>query len=90
MREGFEVEHRLVRVEWEDSAGLGRWRDLQVVKKEEPLVIVTVGYLLRDDEKGITIAGSWDSQSMPNVADATVIPRSAVRKVESLRRVKGR
>lgn len=88
---GFEGEHPMVRVEWEDSAGLGHWRDLEEIKKEEPLNIVSIGYLLRDDGACITLAGSYDqerkpgSRRVPNVGEAHTIPRSGVKKIEYLR-----
>ena len=83
---GYEAEHPMVRVEWEDSCGVRRWSGLDWVKGEGPMGECTsVGYLVRDDETCVTIVGSQDGQKEPNVDGTQIIPRSAVRKVERLR-----
>lgn len=83
----FEKKHPMVRVEWEDSANVSRWHGLAEFQKEVPLLCVSVGYVIRDDEVALSVASSYDGQpnDAGNVNDATIIPRSAVRKVERLR-----
>ena len=81
-REGIEGKYEMVRVEWEDSARLGRWRSLEEVEKETPCLIMTVGYLLRDDAVCMTVVGTIGMEEHPDVDGGFVIPRSAVRKVE--------
>ena len=80
----FEARYPMVRVEWEDSARLARWRSLTEVKKETPCLIMTVGCLMRDDAVCVTVVGTAGMDEDPEVDGGFVIPRSAVRKVDYL------
>lgn len=82
---GFETKYPMVRVEWEDSAILPRsWQDLEEIVKTAPVLGVTSGWMVRDDEVGVTVVGSYGQQEKPDVLGGMMIPRSAVRKVERL------
>ena len=86
MTTGFEKDHPLVRVDWEDSTGVRHWMGNRAVSDLTPLDCVSVGWLLRDDEKAVTLVASYDGQGEEsNVDGIQCIPRSAVRKVERLR-----
>jgi hypothetical protein len=79
----------MVRVEWEDSAILQRgWQGHEDAETVKPVRGITVGFLLRDDEEAVTVAGSYgieDEADDTNTLGGMCIPRSAVRKVERVR-----
>ena len=82
----FEARYPMVRVEWEDSSILPRgWTDMEVLKLEKPVVGVTVGFLVRNDEVAVTVIQSLGMEENGDGLCGLVIPRSAVRKVDYLR-----
>ena len=78
---------RVVEIEWVDSVSEGRWND-----KDEALRIATleamlhrsVGYLLREDDDMVLIAGSR-SENEYNVCDTMQIPKVAVLSMRDLK-----
>ena len=87
--QGFEGEHPMVRVEWEDSAILQRgWQGHDDAKTVKPVRGITVGFMVRNDEEAVTVVGSYgieEEADESNTLGGMCIPRSAVRKVERLR-----
>ena len=88
-KDDFESAHPMVRVEWRDSANMGRWRPLSDVKDEPAyLDCVSVGFLLREGDDGVLLAGTHDTQKDPgdtNVNAPHVIPKGAVTSIKRLR-----
>lgn len=74
-----------VLVEWDDSAHLvpGSWMGRAEASKTGVCGILTVGWLIGEDEKCITIAQSISEAD--DVTGAFVIPRTVVRRVKRLR-----
>lgn len=74
----------LVEVVWEDSCSNGRWQDRAVVPEwhNDPAICTTVGYILHDDKKGMTVC---QSQSKDQVDGLFKIPKNAIRKVRRLK-----
>jgi hypothetical protein len=87
--EGFEGEHPMVRVEWEDHTSLGGWQTMGEVGKETALGCVSIGYVVREDEKMMVLAGSFDTKYTDgrghDVNHCHIILKSGVLKVERLR-----
>jgi len=63
---------QLVEVEWEDITGLDNWNDDD--GPFQPTSIVSVGWLLEDNVKWLTIATSYDHTNS-KWASITVIPK---------------
>lgn len=88
-KDDFESAHPMVRVEWRDSANMGRWRSLSEIESEPAyLDCVSVGFLLREGEDGLLMAGTYDIQKNPddtNVNAPHVIPKGAVTSIKRLR-----
>jgi hypothetical protein len=76
-----------IEVEWVDSLGSTSWEPMQDKLRDmqpEALQHRSVGYVLRDDDTGIILAGSMSDRWHDNVCDVTYIPRQAVLKVHDL------
>jgi hypothetical protein len=83
----FEAKYPMVRVEWEDSSRVNGWMNLKELLGRRYMRCVTVGFLVRDDEGEVIVVANFDGdEEWPEVSGGMVIPRSAVRKVEYLRR----
>lgn len=78
------VEHKLVYIEWEDSAGDGsHWRELDYIKQDRPARIRSVGWLLAETENSKTIVAHL-SGSNHGQGEMT-IPKSAIKKFRVLK-----
>lgn len=82
--------YKLVRVWWPDSQGEGTsWEYLRtVVERDVDLTHVSVGYLVRENSKFVTIAGHLGAVAgeTPNcVGGVFHIPRAAITKMETLK-----
>jgi hypothetical protein len=77
---------RLVLVEWVDS-GEGRgWTPIEDIVRE-PMVCRSVGWLIHETEKGITVAAHYGSEEdgrSPQVCGDMLIPKVAVLSVKDL------
>lgn len=86
---GFEGEHGMVRVEWEDHTSLGGWQTMEEVGKTTVLGCVSIGYLVREDEKQMVLAGTYDTKYTDgrghDVNHCHIILKTDVQKVEGLR-----
>ena len=84
MKFGPRKKHWRVEVEWEDSTlRHGGWEKVADVLRERGMVrVVSCGFLLATDEKGIVLAGGVHGNEAHGVA---YIPRGAVRRVRRLR-----
>lgn len=71
-------------VRWRDSHTSHGWRDQKEVD-HEPAPCITVGYVIHDTKKSITLAQSLQDDNTGNVNGCMVIPRSCI---TSIRRLK--
>lgn len=72
---------RLVLVEWLDSMGVGGdWQCLDCVKDPEPVVCVSVGWIIRDTEEYILIASHRHDGGVIDDAEAQVCGTMAITK----------
>jgi hypothetical protein len=83
---------RIVEVEWEDAnSGHGWLRNDELPRL---LVICSLGSMIRDDKEGILLVESWAKPPVPEgqkpYGCATLIPRSAIRKVTELKHARSR
>ena len=81
---------RIVEVEWLDTASTHGWHDEEDLP--EAWIITTVGYVQRDDERGVRLTEGRphlegrQKKGAREFGCTTMIPRSAIRKVTELRR----
>ena len=68
---------KIVEVEWMDTAQEGGWRTLEENAARLPDRIVSVGYLITDEDDRIVILQSRQIEGDLG-ADTTVIPRACV------------
>ena len=73
----------LVEVEWVDSASTGGWQT-KADALEVDLRALAVGYLIRDDDSGVTLAQGADNYG--GLLGTLTIPRAAVHAVHRLER----
>jgi hypothetical protein len=73
---------RLVHVEWVDPRSVDAWTTIAELQAE-PVPCETVGYVVRETDDALTIAGTVFAD-MESACCMIVIPRSCVRKVSDL------
>lgn len=76
---------KLVFIEWEDHCGYAAsgWSEAENLENK-PCIIHSVGYVVKEDDKYITITGCYDtgSQGMKNVS---VIIKSCITKRKNIK-----
>jgi len=72
--------YKIVKVEWDDISAYTAWRNIGEVKDCTPLRCVTVGTRVKAKRGNLAVFQTI-SENM-NVADAMIIPKKNVRKVE--------
>ena len=78
--------HKLVLIEWIDAAGCGpRWNSLDVIMSSNTLTIRSVGWLVDESTKHVTIVSSMDNQEAPQCMGDHAIPRSAIKSMMTLK-----
>ena len=75
--------HRMVYVEWEDSAGSTRWMDLERATQFKTSQCETLGYLIKSDRQHIVVA-SCRCPDTDEVSHLDAIPRSCIRSMWSV------
>ena len=82
---------KLVKVTWFDTneTSDSGWLSLDEVKKNTPCKVASVGWLINEDEKFITIAADIDAHENESEADDLLgrvqcFPRGCVEKIETL------
>ena len=75
---------RMVIVEWEDSAFAQGWMSRDSVKTHSVSIIVSVGLLVAENDKQITIMQS-DSVNTEQYGDGMTIPKSAITRIRRLK-----
>jgi hypothetical protein len=91
-KKGFDGEHEMERIEWEDHTSLGGWRTQEELKKPVVLGCVSVGWVVREDEKVVVLAGTYDTKEADgggidnnDVNHCHVLLKSIITKRERLR-----
>lgn len=74
--------HRLIRVEWDDAATTGNWRNPSEMGREERLQCQSVGHVVRSNKQEVVLALSISESG--NMSDTIAIPRGCIRKVRRL------
>lgn len=69
------MKYPCVYVEWHDATSIDAWDDESEAIKMQPHLIRSVGWLIKEDKKSLTIALSWDEQG-EQVSQYLVIPRT--------------
>ncbi len=80
----------LVIVTWLDSVQTnGSWQHLSDFKKQKPVTVGTVGWLIQKDDQVVVLAQSigWTDEDNAQSAGRKVIPRCCVQKIEKLQEV---
>lgn len=72
-----------VEVEWLDSMGTQRWMPVESHAEQELLLIRTMGYVARDDDKVLVIVSSLSEYD--GAADSTVIPKSCIKRIRRMK-----
>lgn len=77
----------IIEVDWIDSAGIHGWQDASAIEGLTLSVMEyqAVGYLLREDEDGVTIAQAHGGEH-GGLLCPFLIPRVAIRATRELRR----
>jgi hypothetical protein len=78
----------LALVRWQDAHSDGGQHAESDIA-HEALIVHTIGYVLRDDDKGVSIAAEFIPES-DNYRAITFIPRALVLAVEGLKRTRSR
>jgi len=75
----------ILEVEWEDACSSTAWRDVDEAKEwaSEPLICVTVGYLISNTKGGIALSMSKTQNSLGGL---WFIPRGVIRRVKRVRK----
>lgn len=76
---------KILLVEWDDTAGHGRWRDRDEAKKETTVPAFTVGFLIDRNEDRIVVASSCAHSDHSHVTDTMAIPMHAVKRISTLK-----
>jgi len=82
---------KLVKVTWNDTneTSDSGWLSLEEVKKNKPCKVASVGWLINQDEKFVTIAADIDAHENESDADDLLgrvqcFPRGCIDKIEIL------
>jgi hypothetical protein len=73
---------KIVMVEWTDSSFLFGWHNKQSLKEEHVSECCTVGILIKENNKEMTVC---QSHSPENFATAIVIPKVNVKRIRTLK-----
>jgi hypothetical protein len=71
---------KIVVVNWEDATSFASWMPRAEAVKEEPLQMVSVGFLLSKKGKNVVISTTLDRRQN-NVGDTFVIPKGWVKTI---------
>lgn len=74
---------RLYLVEWADAFGDPSWTTVDKARTLEPYQVITVGWLLKEDETKIVLSSDLAADGI-GVAGVSVIPRDWVRNIYEL------
>ncbi len=75
---------RMVLVEWTDACSDDAgWKPLKKIKKQTPVIVMSMGFLVKDDPDYVTVIGSHVPFDDTTDGDVT-IPRGMVRSITEL------
>ena len=80
---------KVVLVEWVDSSGTGGWQPLTQVVKMEPDRCISVGFVVNETDKYVTLIQSFTNRkdSTTDEADhALTIPKRAITRIVTVRK----
>ena len=73
-------------IRWIDSFGLAAgWLDTDEALETEPLEILSVGALLREDDRCVVLAGSWADGDRGQFGAVVAIPKAAILRRRTVR-----
>ena len=76
----------MVLVEWVDSCSPSRvWGTAESLRTYNPVTVKSVGFLVKDDKRGITIVQGLGAESDPDACLPMAIPRGCVKKIKRLK-----
>ena len=73
--------HKIVKVEWEDSASYSGWTKREKTEEFDPYLCISCGILVRTKRGSIGVTHSISKQDVDNVM---VIPRKTIKKIETI------
>ncbi len=71
-----ERDYDLVHVTWRDASGTGVWHSLEEARQCNPISIHSVGWLIREDKRTVTVVGSFGANG--SVSDRNTIPKANI------------
>ena len=74
---------KLVSVTWLDAVSCDSWESISDAQKLNPATMITLGFLLHDDDDKVVIAASYD-QDNESVARTYAIPKSWVLSIKEI------
>lgn len=74
--------NKIVLISWRDASSRSMWGSREEYLEHEPMEILTVGFLLKQDKKSITVVASQAEDS--DLHQAIAIPRDWVTKIKVL------
>ncbi len=74
----------VVCITWIDSTGYTGWHPVANIR--EPLVITSVGFLIKTNKTTTEISLSIDNNSVLSVGDVLVIPSKIIKSIDILRK----
>jgi hypothetical protein len=77
----------IVCVEWEDPTTHSSWSELEKAEKEHASPIVSVGMLIKEDDKYLRIAMDWGKDG--EVCTRGIIPKAAIRRRRDIKLPRG-
>lgn len=78
------VKASLIVVDWEDAWATSGWARAEAAGKEHmPLPVKSVGFLIKQDKTGVSLAGGYDANGNP--AGQHFIPAAMIRKIKKVK-----
>lgn len=75
---------KLVYVEWLDAyTQAAGWKNIKKLRKQKPVLVRSVGYLVKDDPDFIIVAGTYVEEDGDCDGDVT-IPRGMIKMVKDI------
>lgn len=75
----------VVRITWEDAWSSDRYTTYEKIKSEPPLLMFTVGHVIRNDKTGMTLGRETSDADRNEYRYVSHIPRENIRKIKVLK-----
>ncbi len=69
-----------VKVEWCDATADGGWKTFDSMRKEDPVEVTSIGYMIRNDKHRVQVVQSVCSNG--KVAESLTIPKGWIKSVK--------